>query len=165
MTPTQALYGSAATFGLVGLLMQIAPAQASRGRPARPAAATIAQRSAARTTTLAPTAYSTIVTSNLFSVDRIPPRTRFVPAGLASRGAPNPRATPTVRLYGITVGEQGAMALIDADPEIPGAEIYHVGDAVRGAQIVTITDSTVVLAQPSGTRVLRLRPSSRREQP
>ena len=88
---------------------------------------------------------------------------RFTPPGLAARGQPVHRA-PAVRLYGITIGASGtATALIDADPDIPGAEIYHIGDVVAGAPIVDITDSTVVLAQPSGQRVLHLQRSSRRQ--
>ncbi len=113
--------------------------------------------------TVPPATYATIVSTNLFSTDRVPPRVRFIPPGLATRGQPVHRA-PAVRLYGITIGASGsATALIDADPDIPGAEIYHIGDMVAGAPIVAITDSTVVLAQPSGQRVLHLQRSSRRQ--
>ena len=39
---------------------------------------------------------------------------------------------------------------------VPGAEVYRVGDEVRGGRITTIGDSTVVLTRPSGPLVLRL---------
>ena len=161
------LYATAGTLGLVGVALQLAPAQrpGTEGGAAElvPPNATPPTRVAAATA--APTAYAAIVTANVFSAERIPPRVRFTPAGLASRDAPLPRggrAAPAVLLYGITVGEQGATALIDADPQIPGAEIYRVGDLVAGAPILEITDSTVVLAQPSGVRVLRLQRSGRK---
>jgi hypothetical protein len=48
------------------------------------------------------------------------------------------------------------VALIDADPRIPGAEVYRVGDEVRGGRIAAVTDSTVVIARPSGPLTLRL---------
>jgi len=63
------------------------------------------------------------------------------------------------------VGAEGAVALIDADPNVPGAEIYRVGDLVAGARLVAITDSSVTLAQPSGPLVLRLQPAARRRRP
>jgi hypothetical protein len=108
-------------------------------------------------------AYDAIVTANIFSQDRTPPAVRF---SLPGRDAapPKPRG-PTLRLYGITVGSQGAVALIDADPSIPGAEIYRVGDLVAGGRLLAITDSTVTLAQSSGPLVLRLRPAQRRSGP
>jgi hypothetical protein len=108
-------------------------------------------------------AYDAIVAANIFSPDRAPPAVRFSLPGQAAAPA-KPRG-PTLRLYGITVGAQGAVALIDADPNIPGAEIYRLGDLVAGARIVAITDSTVTLAQPSGPLVLRLQPAQRRSIP
>src|SRR5438876_154479 len=80
----------------------------------------------------------------------------------ARPAAPAPRG-PRLTLYGTTVGPQGAVALIDADPKVPGAEIYRLGDVVAGAALVAITDSTVTLAEPSGPLVLHLRPAQRRK--
>jgi len=87
-----------------------------------------------------------------------------VPAGQAVKRAAAPAAPrgPTLKLYGITLSPQGAVALIDADPKVPGAEIYHLGDLVAGARLVAITDSSVTLAKPSGPLVLRLPPARRR---
>jgi len=64
-------------------------------------------------------------------------------------------------LYGTTVTADDAFALIEADPQVAGAEIYRVGDLVQGARLVKITDSTVTLAsRPGGVaRVLRLPPA------
>jgi hypothetical protein len=107
--------------------------------------------------------YDAIVAANIFSPDRAPPAVRFSLPGRET-APPKPRE-PTLRLYGITVGAQGAVAIIDADPAIPGAEIYHLGDLVAGARVLAITDSTVTLAEPSGPLVLRLQPAQRRSIP
>jgi hypothetical protein len=78
---------------------------------------------------------------------------------------PTPKpAAPGIRLFGITKGPDGAVALIDADPKIKGAEIYRVGDRVAGSPISAISDSTVVIARPSGPFVLHL-PSAVRKKP
>jgi hypothetical protein len=65
------------------------------------------------------------------------------------------------RLYGITVTAKEATALIDANPKIPGAELYRIGDLIGGAPITAITESTVVIRRPGGPLVLRLRPAAR----
>lgn len=105
--------------------------------------------------------YDVIIASNVFSTTRAAPAARVVPEGLRrdTQTVADRRATPAepaTRVYGITRGAEGAVALIDADPDIPGAEVYRVGDQVRGARITAITDSTVVLGRPSGAVVLRL---------
>src|SRR5205814_4948042 len=89
-----------------------------------------------------------ITAAKFSSPDRPPPAVRFSLPGRAA--APTKPRGPTLRLYGITVGAQGAVAIIDADPSIPGGELYRVGDLVAGARVLAITDSTVTLAQPSG---------------
>src|SRR2546430_17189859 len=99
--------------------------------------------------------YTTLFRS-IFSRTRTAPLVRFTPAGRAARGTAFASRRPPLKLYGITVGPQGAVALIDADPKIPGAEIYRVGDLVAGARLVAITDSTVTLAQPYRPLILRL---------
>ncbi|OLB48059.1 MAG: hypothetical protein AUI08_12260 [Gemmatimonadetes bacterium 13_2_20CM_2_65_7] len=157
------LYGSSAGFALVAVGLQLAPTAPPRAPASESVAPGISHATERPVPTAPPATYATIVSTNIFSTDRVPPRVRFTPPGLAARGQPVHRA-PAVRLYGITIGASGtATALIDADPDIPGAEIYHIGDVVAGAPIVDITDSTVVLAQPSGQRVLHLQRSSRRQ--
>jgi hypothetical protein len=98
----------------------------------------------------------------VFSPRRAPPATRFVPDWARRDSTPAPvarRATPvepSIRLYGIARGGGGAVALIDADPRVPGAEVYRVGDLVRGSRVTAVTDSTVVLSGRGGSSVLRL---------
>ncbi len=100
---------------------------------------------------------------NVFAEDRRPPRRRYVPPHLAERArAPITRAAPTLRLYGIAAGERGAVALIDADPAVPGAEIYRQGDRVAAYRLQAIADSFVVLTGPGGQRVVRLETIARR---
>ncbi len=162
MTVPRVLWSVAATFALTGLGLRIAPAPRAPapadaapvgprpGRPPAPAPADTGQG---------------IVAGNVFSAARTAPRVRFTPAGAgAPTHAPAP-SRPPFTLYGITVTAEGggAIALIDADPSIPGAEIYRVNDLVGGARLSIITDSTVTLVQPSGPLVLRLPPGSRRK--
>jgi hypothetical protein len=158
------LWSAATALAIVGLALQVArpslprlgAAQMSPPLPARRSEATGPARPAAD--------FHEIAAANVFSPTRAPPTVRFTPRGAAgptvARAA---RPGPTLRLYGITVGDQGAIALIDGDARIPGAEIYRVGDLVAGASIVAITDSTVTIARPSGPLVLRLPPAQRRK--
>lgn len=98
-----------------------------------------------------------IVAANIFTPSRTAPPRRSSP-----RDAPSPTPpAPAITLFGTTVTADGAFALIEADSRIAGAEIYRVGDLVRGARLLTITDSSVTLASPSGgaSRVLRLPPA------
>jgi hypothetical protein len=106
-----------------------------------------------------PPPYDAIVTTNIFSQDRTPPPVRFALPGRAL-APPKPRG-PVLRLFGITVGPQGAVAIIDANPKIAGSGLYRLGDLVAGARLVAITDSSVTLAEPSGPLVLRLSPRKR----
>ena len=94
---------------------------------------------------------------------------RAAPAGdqaPTAKEPPKPKpAGPGIRLFGITKGPNGAVALIDADPKIKGAEIYRVGDRVAGWPISAISDSTVVVARPSGPLVLRLPSAVKKRSP
>jgi hypothetical protein len=88
--------------------------------------------------------------------------------GGAVRAPPKPKPKPTapeIRLFGITKGPGGAVALIDADPRIKGAEIYRVGDRVAGSPISAISDSTVVITRSPRPLVLRLRPAVKKQSP
>jgi hypothetical protein len=108
--------------------------------------------------------YEGIVRANVFSQERTPPAERYVPPELAIQAAPvrAAQAAPRLRLFGVAVGPTGSVALIDADPEIPGAEVYRLGDIVAGASLIEIGDSAVVLEGPRGREVLTLPSSSRR---
>jgi hypothetical protein len=110
--------------------------------------------------------YARIAAANVFSQARTPPTVRFVPEG---RPAPTPAGDakpkpqqPVFRLFGITVAAKGAIALIEANPKIRGAELYRVGDTLGGSPITAITDSTVVIRRASGPLILRLPPAAQR---
>jgi hypothetical protein len=113
--------------------------------------------------------YAAIVAGNIFSPTRTAPAVRFTPnrpAGGAVPAPPKPKpAGPGIRLFGITKGPGAAVALIDADPKIKGAEIYRVGDRVAGSTISAISDSTVVITRPSGPLVLHLRSAAKKKPP
>ncbi len=70
--------------------------------------------------------------------------------------APIRNAPHGPRLYGVTLRANGAVALIDADPAVPGAEIYRVGDPIAGGRLVEIGAVSVVIERRSGRQVIRL---------
>jgi len=159
----RSLFVAAAALLVAGLGLRLAPTPLPRAGAAPLAVAAEAHPDGAPTSTPPVPRYDAIVAANIFSPDRTPPAVRFSLPGRAT-APPKPRE-PTLRLYGITAGPQGAVALIDADPKVPGAEIYRLGDLVAGARVLAITDSTVTLAEPSGPLVLRLQPVARRRGP
>ncbi len=161
--PVRALLVTAALLLLVGAALRFAPvrvrvAAAPPPEPPRlPAEPDPAEKAEALL------AYEGIVRDNVFDRTRQPPAERYLPPELAAARAddePAARARRGPRLYGLAVGPDGAVALIDADPRIPGAEVYRPGDLIGGARLVTVTDSSATLVGPAGTMVLRL-PSSR----
>ena len=162
LTP-RALYGIAGAFALAGLGLRLAPAQLPGGEPPLelPAATQLSQSQGVLGEEHS---YAPIAATNVFSQTRTPPKVRFMPEGRTSPDSvvrvAKPRQ-PVFRLYGITVTAQGATALIDANPKVPGAELYRLGDRIGGAPITAITDSTVVIKRPGGPLVLRLRPAAR----
>lgn len=154
------LYVLAALCALFGVTLRAAPVRAPAPvAAAAPQAASPASRPVAA---VEPGRLAAITAGNAFSATRVPPASRFVPEGLRRDTQPVARpkerkpAEFSPRLFGITQGPGGAVALIDADPNVPGAEVYRVGDEVRGGRVTRIGDSTVVLSRPSGTLVLRL---------
>lgn len=110
--------------------------------------------------------YQQIVQANVFSRNRTPPATRYVPPEMVvertSVQAESRPAPPGPRLFGVAVGPMGSVALIDADPTIPGAEVYRPGDAVGDAVLAAIEETAVVLEGPGGRTRLRLPSLSRR---
>ena len=163
MTLVRAFLIAAAILLVAGLGLRLAPTPLPRIEVAPLAVPGEAHRDGAPTNAPPVSRYDAIIAANIFSPDRTPPAVRFSLPGRAV--APTKTDAPTLRVYGITVGAEGAVALIDADPNVPGAEIYRVGDLVAGARLVAITDSSVTLAQPSGPLVLRLQPAARRRRP
>jgi hypothetical protein len=160
VTLVRSLYAAAGALLIAGLGLRLAPTRLPRAQAAPLDVPAEAQPEAAPTSTRPVPRSDAIIAANVFSPDRTPPAVRFSLPGRAA--APTKPRGPTLRLYGITVGAQGAVAIIDADPSIPGGELYRVGDLVAGARVLAITDSTVTLAQPSGPLVLRLQPAVRR---
>ena len=154
------LYLAATLFAAAGAALRFAPVPAVEVSGAGPVASRAAMLPRPGPPA-DPKRYAAIVGSNAFSPGRTAPAERFVPEGLrretkpAAR-APRKPAEPLARLFGISRGSGGAVALIDADPAVPGAEVYRVGDAVRGGRLTAIGDSTVVVSRPSGPLVLRL---------
>ena len=154
------LYVAAVLFAGGGAALRLAPAGAPAGDPPAPTAPrTVATLRRPDTADLR--RYARIVTANPFSSERKAPSTRFVPEGLrrdtvAVARAPRPPREVTPRLFGITRGPGGAVALIDADPGVPGAEVYEAGDPVWDGRLTAIGDSTVTLSRRSGPLVLRL---------
>jgi len=110
--------------------------------------------------------YEEIVRVNPLSQDRRPPRERYVPPTLRAAPAPTPLTDapepPRLRLFGVATAPTGAVALIDADPSIPGAEIYRIGDRVGAYRLESIAESVVVLRGPTGLRTLQLESSTGR---
>jgi hypothetical protein len=165
LTP-RSLYGGAAVFAVIGLGLRLAPARLPGAQPgvALPAAA---QRLPSQASLRDESSYAPIASANVFSQTRTPPTARFVPEGHSAPDSVAPRAKPRPRvfqLYGITVTAKGSTALIDADPKIPGAELYRLGDRIGGAPITAMTDSTVVIGRSGKPLILRLRPVARPRQ-
>ncbi|HEX2217460.1 MAG TPA: hypothetical protein VHG35_01555 [Gemmatimonadales bacterium] len=160
MIGPRTFYVASGLFIVAGAALRLAPVRV----PTTPARAVVA--TSAATPPLQPARadtkrYADIVASNPFSADRVAPRARFVPEGLRRDTVPVARAPRkprevAPRLFGITRGPGGAVALIDADPAVPGAEVYEIGDPVRDGKVAAIGDSTVTLSLPSGRVVLRL---------
>lgn len=159
----RALYIAAAAFVLAGLALRVAPAQLPDGRSAL-TIQTATQPAGAEIISGDERSYAPIAATNVFSQERTPPKIRFVPEGReepAASAPPPRRRESSLRLYGVTVRADGAIALIDADPRIPGAELYRVGDRAGGSPIVAITESTVVLRRAGKLVTLRLRSADR----
>ncbi|MGD8726873.1 MAG: hypothetical protein PVH40_04460 [Gemmatimonadales bacterium] len=103
--------------------------------------------------------YEQIVRTNPFDPDRAPPSERYVPPELRAAqqpSRPSAPAAPRLQLFGVATGPTGAVALIDANASIPGAEIYRIGDLVSNYRLESISDTLVVLRNESGVRTLRL---------
>jgi hypothetical protein len=168
MTPrrTNVLFGSAGALVLLALVAFVIPPGSIEPRePLEPANVPGVTPSPSEDAA-ALLSYQEIVGSNIFAADRSPPATRYVPPELAAQPTAPVRtqaAPPRLRLYGVATGPSGAVALIDADLSIPGAEIYRLGDSVRDFTLEEIADTYVVLRGPSGSLTLPLEtPRSRR---
>ncbi len=112
--------------------------------------------------------YEGIARTDPFDRDRQPPAERYVPPALRAAQQParstSAPVAPRLQLFGVATGPSGAVALIDANPAIPGAEIYRIGDRVSVYELESISDTMVVLRGSSGVRRLRLQSLSGRSQ-
>jgi hypothetical protein len=159
MRVTRMLYAVAAVLAVVGLVLRFAPPRTGAGRHTG-VQDTRVDSAAVKAPLETPGTGALIVGGNIFSVSRSAPRVRYLPSDLSpSRPAARqagPRSGPGLKLVGTI---SGTAALIDADPAVRGAEIYRIGDLVRGKRIAAVSESTVVLDGPAGRTILRLPPS------
>lgn len=163
MTRRQARVSVALTgvFLLLALALGIAPP-----RLKLPALSPLPPVDAARTVPAAAPAmdmdaYQDVVEGNILSPDRRAPALPSLSSQRAVPGSGGQRSR-TYRLSGIVRGPEGIIALIDADPRIPGAELYRLGDRVGQYRIEEATDSVIVLRGALGTQVLKLASLPRR---
>lgn len=148
----------AAVLGIAGLALRMTPPAVPDARVPPPTLPEPRPPADPGGTAAALLTYEAIAQASVFSPDRRPsaaPR-RGAPAHARAGDGAEPR------LYGVASGPSGAVALIDADPAIPGAEIYRVGDPVAGYTLVVIADTLVVLDGRPGRRTLRLQTAPRR---
>lgn len=159
--PIPALYALAALLVAVGVAGPRAAhqswlrSQAPTGEvPAPPAVPPASVASAVDGAALA----AEVVTTNLFSPRRAAPALRYGSDTVAPPPAPTPKpAPPVIQLFGIGVTGAGATALLDADPAIPGAEIYRAGDALPGGgRLESIASDHVVVVTREGRQRIRL---------
>jgi len=155
------LYGGAGILAVAGLTLLVLPPQEVRPRDG-PLPVEVPNRTRTPSENAAALlSYEAIVRDNVFAPNRTAPANRYTPPGRspdrASPAPPTPRSAPPLRLFGLANGPTGSVALIDADPSIPGAEIYRPGDQVARYRLESIADSFVVLAGTDGTSmILRL---------
>jgi hypothetical protein len=147
---TVVLFAVAAVFSLMGLVLRALP---SRVEP--PALPPVVAVSPTPDTLPAPLAKGDLARANPFSPVRAAPAVRYAPRGAATR-RPQPAPGQGLRLVGTLQTPSGTVALIDADPAAPGAEMYRVGDQVGDSRLISVDESSVVLQGPLGRRVLRL---------
>ena len=166
VTLSRVLYAAAAGLTLLAVATFVAwrPPRAAAARTIAFADSSSAAPIPAAATASAPDSLTIgqIVSANIFSPERAPPRRRYAPpsagAVQAPRGDTLPVGPPPIRLYGVTLSAAGGgVALIEADPRVPGAELYRIGDNVRAAVLTALSESTAVLDWPAGGQtVLRL---------
>jgi hypothetical protein len=158
-----------AILALVGVALRVAPASVPAVPVEAPAPYQVPEPPTGEEQAATLLSFQRIVTDNLFTQDRSAAEERYTPPELmppdtapTQTTRPQPATRPALRLYGTAVGPEGSVALIDADPGIPGAEVYRVGDLVDGARLVEVQETAVVLEGASGRFTLTLPSSLRR---
>lgn len=178
---TEGLYGVTAFLIVIALVLQLLPSggQLEAGVAVSPDSSSLPAGAVQSPETLSPLdsgsgltdmvaeplpeTYQPIVALNIFSPERKPPRRRYV---LKEKEGEHADRLPQLsvrqpprgpRLFGVTLRESGASALIEADPRVPGAEIYRVGDPIAGGRVIEIGPSSVIIQRTGGGRqVIRL---------
>ena len=158
-TTTPLLYSAAAAMLLVGLSARIAAGRLwtlnLEASPDAPAVAPVMPTTAADPN--AAGLAEIVVSTNPFSPRRTSPGVRFADSNPAPPTIAAPPLRHIVHLFGIGTTGGRATALLDADPRVPGAEIYQVGDALPGGgRIVQIEGDHVVIDTPEGRLRLRM---------
>jgi len=161
VTVVRSLYITAILLALVGIALRVGrPPSPSLGRAATalPGPTPVPVREPQPH----PVNAEAIVATDIFSRRRTAPSVRFTPVGAPVRTLSPAAPGSTLRLYGITRGPKGTVALIAGDPRVVGADLYRMGDPLAGGRIVAMTDSTVTLFRASGQLVLHLKPAESR---
>ena len=117
-----------------------------------------------------PAITESIVTANIFSAERKPPRSRYNPfepdpiapepllgAAMSVDAAVISDEDAVPRLFGIMSSPAGANALMRLDPTVPEAVLYREGDRAGQYRVVKINLQSVVLSGPRGQTVLQLK--------
>ncbi|UCC24442.1 MAG: hypothetical protein JSU98_11970 [Gemmatimonadales bacterium] len=148
----------AGVLALLALVLRLTPVKAPRApTPVEPGMAGPPSPAAWLEPSADGSLYAAIVDGNVFSPDRTaPPLPSAGTLGAGAAGAPAARPGQRFRLSGLVRGPDGWVALIDADPDLPGAELYQVGDSVGTYLLEQATDSLVVLRRGARTQILRL---------
>ena len=161
-------YAAAAVLALAGVTLRVVPVSVPTVSVEPDTTFPLPERPTGEEQAATLLSFNDIVNGNLFDATRSAAEERYTPPELAGPTPTEPapsRAGPTrpaLRLFGTAVGPEGSVALIDADPAVPGAEVYRVGDRVRGAQLIEIRDAAVVLEGANGRFVLSMPTTTRR---
>lgn len=161
-------YAAATVLALAGVALRVVPVSVPAVSVEPDTAFPLMERPTGEEQAATLLSFNDIVNGNLFDPTRSAAEERYTPPELAGSYEPEPassRSGPArfvLRLFGTAVGPEGSVALIDADPAVPGAEVYRVGDRVRGARLVEIRDAAVVLEGSAGRFTLSLPTTTRR---
>lgn len=160
-------YAAAAVLALIGVALRVVPVSIPSVSVEPDTTFPLPERPTGEEQAATLLSFNDIVNGNLFDPTRSAAEERYTPPELAGSFEPEAptRSGPArfvLRLFGTAVGPEGSVALIDADPAVPGAEVYRVGDRVRGARLVEIRDAAVVLEGSAGRFTLSLPTTTRR---
>jgi hypothetical protein len=154
LSPVRVLYSLTGVFAVAGLALRVLPARVPSARSGALTLPTSLPSDSPAPPLVA--SYGAIVSDNMFSVRREPPAVRFAPMGTSHVVVVAGPHRPSLKLYGITLGPEGAVAVISPDVGVARAGLYEIGDTLAGARVVAISESTVTLQKPNGQITLHL---------